>query len=118
MTADGAREDFSGQHDGGGIKRGFFPPFPEPCGGGTDQSGPRDAQDCDDQRPPFAVFEGGAGSLGFDAPVFLAISRQIAAVGRGDWSRRRGAIPAMLQQSWLIAFDLNDQLIASLAGDL
>jgi len=25
---------------------------------------------------------------------------------------------AMLQQSWLIAFDLNDQFIAGLAGDL
>ena len=29
MTADGAREDFRGQHDGGRIKGGFFPPFPQ-----------------------------------------------------------------------------------------
>jgi hypothetical protein len=118
MTADGLREDFCGQHDGGRIERGFFPPFPEPCRGGTDQRHARDAYDCGDQRSPFAVAEGGAGSIDLDAPVFLAAARQIAAVGRGDWRRRRGDVLALLQQSRLIALDLNDQLIAGLAGNL
>ena len=62
--------------------------------------------------------EGGAGDIDLDTPVFLAISRQIAAVVGGDGSRRRGDVLATLQQSWLIAFDLHDQLIAGLAGDL
>ncbi len=118
MTADGAREDFRGQHDGRRIKRGFFPPFPEPCGGGTDQCKSRDAHDCSDQRRPFVVIEGGAGSIDFDTPVFLAISRQIAAVVDGDWSRRRGDVLAALQQTRLISFDLNDQFFAGLACDL
>ncbi|KAF0206718.1 MAG: hypothetical protein FD139_3721 [Methylocystaceae bacterium] len=99
MTADGAREDFCGQHDGRGIKRGFFPPFPESRGGGTDQCKSRDAHDRGDQRPPFAVIEGGAGSIDFNTPVFLAISRQIAAVVDGDWSRRLGDMLAILQQT-------------------
>ena len=77
MTADGAREDFRGQHDGRRIKRGFFPPFPEPCGGGTDQCKSRDAHDCGDQRRPFVVIEGGAGSIDFDTPVFLAIRARL-----------------------------------------
>ena len=74
--------------------------------------------DCRDQWPPFVIIEGGAGSIDFDMPVFLAISRQIAAVVDGDWSRRRGDPLAALQQSRLISFDLNDQFIAGLAGDL
>jgi hypothetical protein len=36
----------------------------------------------------------------------------------GDWRRRRGDLLAALQQSRLISFDLNDQFIAGLAGDL
>ena len=118
MAADGSCEDFCGQHDGGRKKRDFFSPFPEPCRGGTDQRRSRDAYDCGDQRSPFAVAEGDAGSIDLDTPVFLAVARQIAAVGRGDWRRRGGDVFALLQQSWLIALDLNDQLIAGLAGNL
>ena len=50
-------------------------------------------------------------------PVFLAISRQIAAVVKRDWNRRRGDVLTALQQARLIAFDLHDQLIAGLSGD-
>ncbi len=118
MTADGAREGFRGQHNGGRIEGGFFPPLPHPSGGGTDQRRARHAHDCSDECPPLASIQGGAGDIDLDTPVLLAISRQIAAGGRGDGSRLRGGVLAMLQQSWLIAFDLNDQLIAGLASDL
>ena len=64
------------------------------------------------------MIEGGAGSIDFNTPVFLAISRQIAAVVDGDWSRRRGDVRAALQQTRLISFDLNDQFIAGPACDL
>lgn len=53
-----------------------------------------------------------------DTPIFLAISCEIAAVVNGDWSRRRSDVLAAMQQTRLIAFDLNDQVIAGLAGDL
>ena len=46
----------------------------------------------------------------------MAISRQIAAVVDDDWSRRRGDVLAALRLARLIAFDLNDQFIAGLAG--
>ena len=118
MTADGAGKDLRGQHDRGRIKRGFFPAFPEPGGGGTDQRHARDADNRGDQEPPFAIPEGCVGSIDLDAPVFLAIARQIAAFVRVDRRRRRGDMLALLQQSRLIALDLNDQLIAGLPGDL
>ncbi len=98
--------------------RGLILLSPEPRGDGTDQCKSRDAHDRGDQRPPFVVIGGGARSKDFNTPVFQAISRQIAAVVDGDWSRRRGNMLAVSQQSRLIGFDFNDQFIAGFAGDL
>ncbi len=118
MTADGSSEDVRGQHDGRRIKCDFFAPFPESRGGGADQCETRDAHDRGDQRRPFAVIEKSAGCKDFDTPVFLPISRQIAAIVTRDRNRRRGDVLAALQQARLVAFDLNDQLIAGCFGDL
>lgn len=104
--------------DGRCIKCDFFAPFPESCGGGTDQCRSRDAHDRGDQRRPFSVIERSAGRKDFDTPVFLPISRHIAAVVDGDRSCRRGDLLAALQQARLIAFDLHDQFIAGRLGDL
>jgi hypothetical protein len=83
MTEDGAREGFRGKNDRGRIEGGFFPPFPHPSGGGTDQRRARHAHDCSIECPPLASVQGGDGYIDLDTPVLLAISRQIAAGGRG-----------------------------------
>jgi hypothetical protein len=51
------------------------------------------------------------------ANVLPAISRQIAAVVESDRRRRRGDALKPAQQGRLVAFHLNDQIVAGLAGD-
>jgi hypothetical protein len=118
MITDRAREGFRGKHDGGDVNGGFLSAFPKPCGGGADRRFPRDAHHGGDKRSPFAAIEGRSRHKDFDTPIFLAVSRKIAAViDLNRRCRRHDAFEAA-QQAFLIAFDLNDQVVAGLADDL
>ena len=89
MIADRACKSFSGKHDGGDINGGFLAAFPKSGRGGTDQSVARDVRHGGDKRSPFAAIERGSRGMDFDAPIFLAISRKIAAVIDRNRRRRR-----------------------------
>jgi hypothetical protein len=56
--------------------------------------------------------------IDFDVPIFLAISRKIAAIVDLDRLCRRDDAFKAAQQALLVAFDLNNQVVAGLAGDL
>jgi hypothetical protein len=77
-----------------------------------------DANDGGDKRSPFAAVKGRCGGKDFDTPIFLAVSRKIAAVVDLDRRCRRHHAFEAAQQALLVALDLNDQVVASLAGDL
>jgi hypothetical protein len=86
--------------------------------GGTDEGIAFHAHDGGDQRRPLGFVERRSGEVDGDAPVFLAIAREIAAVVDGDWRGRCGDVFEAAQQARLIVLDLDDQVIAGVAGDL
>ncbi len=78
----------------------------------------RDANDGSHKRSPFAAVQRRSWGIDFDTPIFLTISCKSAAViDRKRRCRRDEAFKAA-QQALLIALDLNDQVIAGVAGDL
>lgn len=89
-----------------------------PCRSGTDRGLPGNAHHGGDKRPPFAAVESRCRGKDFDTPIFLAVSRKIAAVGDLDRCCRRHDAFEAAQQVFLIAFNLNDQVIIGLERDL
>ncbi len=71
-----------------------------------------------DEWSPFAAVERRSRGIDFDAAIFLAISRKIAAVVDVDRRRRCDDAFKAAQQALLVALDLNDQVIAGRADDL
>jgi hypothetical protein len=118
MIADRACEGFGGKHDRGDIYGCLRAAFPKPCRGGTDQGFPCDTHHGGDKRSPFTAVESRSRRKDFDVPVFLAISRKIATVVDLGWGCRCHEAFEAAQQAFLIAFNLHDQVIAGLAGDL
>jgi hypothetical protein len=86
--------------------------------GRADQGSSLDAHHGGDQGAPLGTVERRSGDIDLDASVLLAISRAIAAVADRDRLGRRGNIFEAAQQVRLIVLDLDDQVIASRAGDL
>ncbi len=108
----------AGSSDGGSIEGYFFPPRPGAGRSEANQGFPGDAHHCGDQRSPIAAIERGSGDINFDAPILLAISRKIATVIYRHRRRRRDDLFQLTQQARLVVLDLNDQIVARLAGDL
>jgi hypothetical protein len=86
--------------------------------GGTDEGIALDAHDGGDQRRPLGLVERRSGEVDRDAAVFLAISREIAAVIDGERRGCCGDVFEATQQARLVVLDLDDQVIAGVAGDL
>ena len=59
-----------------------------------------------------------SGGIDFGTSIFLAISRNIAALHNIDRRSRRAHGFEAAQQALLVALDLKDRVIAGLAGDL
>jgi len=76
-----------------------------------------DAHDGGDQRRPLGVVERRSRCVNCDATVFLSISPKMAAVVDGDRCGRCGDVFEATQQARLVVLDLDDQVIASVAGD-
>jgi hypothetical protein len=86
--------------------------------GGADKGSSLDAHYGGDQGTPLGTVERRSGDIDLDASVLLAISRPIAAVADSDRPGRCGNIFEAAQQVRLVVLDLDDQVIASRAGDL
>jgi hypothetical protein len=117
VIADGAGEGFRGKHDRGGVEGRFLAGFPLSGRGGTDQGLAFDAHDGGDQRRPLGVVERRSRRVNCDATVFLSISPEMAAVVDGDRCGRCGDVFEATQQARLVVLDLDDQVIAGVAGD-
>jgi hypothetical protein len=85
--------------------------------GGTDEGIAFDAHDGGDQRRPLGFVERRSGKVNRDASVFLAIAREIATVVGGDRRCCCGDVFEATQQARLVVLDLDDQVIAGVAGD-
>jgi hypothetical protein len=86
--------------------------------GGADQGSAVDAHDGGDQRRPLGVVERRSGEVDRDAAILLAISREIAVVVDRGQRGRCGDVFEATQQARLVVLDLDDQVIAGVAGDL
>jgi hypothetical protein len=86
--------------------------------GGTYEGVSFDAHDGGDQRRPLGFAERRSGEVDGDAAVFLAISRAIATVVGGERRGCCGDVFEATQQARLVVLDLDDQVIAAVAGDL
>ena len=116
--ADGGGEGLGGQHDGGCVEGCLPAHCPLSGGGGTNEGMAFDAHDGGDQRRPLGLIERRSGEVDRDAAVFLAISREIATVVDGDRRCCCGDVFEATQQARLVVLDLDDQVIAGVAGDL
>ena len=118
MIADGACESGGWQQGGGDMDGRFLTVFPKACRGGPDQGSPCDAHHGDDKRSPFAGFQRRSGRVDLHEAIFPAVSCPIALLIDIDRNGAHDKAFKVLPQTFLIALDLHDQIVARLTGDL